>query len=115
MTARAADTENTTTSPWWNGPEMSSGKNTRPVRTCRDATGKVASTPFADNRCCKGFTPSTAANKDETGGRAPISCATLPGTLLLMRPCVSVCGSVLASPAIMRLKNTPIDSAVPEF
>ncbi len=25
---------NTTSRPWWNGPEMSAGKNSRPVSTC---------------------------------------------------------------------------------
>lgn len=94
---------------------MSSGKNTRPVRTARLVAGKAASTPFADSRCCKGFTPSTAANNEETGGKVPISRATVPGTPWCMSPPVRVCGRVLASPAIMRLKKTPIDSAVPEF
>ena len=37
------------------------------------------------------------------------------GDALLLRPLVSVCGRLLASPAIISEKKTPIESAVPEF
>ena len=37
------------------------------------------------------------------------------GTPWACRPAVSVVGRRLASPAIMREKNTPIETAVPEF
>jgi len=45
----------------------------------------------------------------------PICCAIAWGTPWCCRPAVSVFGRLLASPAIMSEKNTPIDSAVPEF
>ena len=56
-----------------------------------------------------------AANRDETGGRLPICAATCWGTPCWARPPVRVRGRVLARPAIIREKNTPIDSEVPEF
>jgi hypothetical protein len=62
-----------------------------------------------------GIGPSTAANRDETGGREPTWWATAAGTPWLVRPLVSVLGRLAASPAIISEKNTPIDRAVPEF
>src|ERR1700734_2536401 len=56
-----------------------------------------------------------AANRDETGGRLPICAATWWLTPCWARPLVSVRGRALARPAIIREKNTPIDSEVPEF
>src|ERR1700689_653833 len=56
-----------------------------------------------------------AANRDETGGSLPICAATWWLTPCWTRPLVRVCGSALARPAIIREKNTPIDSEVPEF
>src|ERR1700723_1336646 len=56
-----------------------------------------------------------AANRDETGGRAPICAATWWETPCRARPVVRVRGRALARPAIIREKNTPIDSEVPEF
>src|SRR4029077_17501690 len=54
-------------------------------------------------------------NSDDTGGSDP-TCAAAPcGTPWRTRPLVSDCGRVLASPAIISEKNTPIDRAVPEF
>ena len=55
------------------------------------------------------------ANSDDTGGREPIWCATACGTPYCSRPRVIVVGKLAASPAIISEKNTPIDSAVPEF
>ncbi len=49
------------------------------------------------------------------GGSEPICWARLCATPWPCRPLVSVFGRVLASPAIMSEKNTPIDRAVPEF
>ena len=62
-----------------------------------------------------GFTPSTDANSDDTGGSDPACAATLCGTPFRTRPLVSDWGRLLASPAIIREKNTPMDRAVPEF
>ena len=45
----------------------------------------------------------------------PTWCASAAGTPCCCRPLVSVFGRLLASPAIISEKNTPIDSAVPEF
>src|ERR1700684_2317815 len=56
-----------------------------------------------------------AANRDDTGGRPPIWAATRWLTPCWARPLVRVRGRALAKPAIMREKNTPIDSEVPEF
>ena len=94
---------------------MSSGKNSRPVRICWLAAGRVASTWPDASRCCTGLTPSTAANSEDTGGSEPIWWATACGTPCCSRPPVSVFGKLPASPAIISEKNTPIDSAVPEF
>src|SRR5689334_11301602 len=62
-----------------------------------------------------GFTPSSAANRDETGGRPPICAATWGETPCWARPLVRVPGREPARPPIMREKNTPIDREVPEF
>ena len=94
---------------------MSPGKNSRPVRSCRLAAGRVDSTWPDASRCCTGLTPSTAANSDDTGGSEPIWWAAAYGTPCWVRPSVSVFGKVAASPAIISEKNTPIDRAVPEF
>jgi hypothetical protein len=94
---------------------MSPGKNSRPVRSCRLAAGRVDSTWPDANRCCTGLTPSTAANSDDTGGSEPIWWAAAYGTPCWVRPSVSVFGKVAASPAIISEKNTPMDRAVPEF
>ena len=94
---------------------MSSGKNSRSVRVCRAAAGRPARPPRAASRWPSGFTPRTAANSDDTGGRAAIWCATPGATPCWRRPLASVTGRRLASPAIMTEKNTPIDNAVPEF
>ena len=83
--------------------------------TRRAAAGRAASAPAAASRCWIGLTPSTAANRDDTGG-SDAACAAAPcGTPYRTRPLVSDCGRLLASPAIMREKNTPMDRAVPEF
>ena len=39
--ARMIDAPNTTVNPWWNGPEMRLGKNSRPVRVCAWAAGSA--------------------------------------------------------------------------
>jgi hypothetical protein len=106
---------NTTTRPWWNGPEISAGKNRLPVMVRWAEAESVGSTRLAASRCCSGFTPRTAANSDETGGRVPTWCAIPCGTPSRCRPPVSVLGRVLARPAIISEKNAPMDSAVPEF
>ena len=115
IAASPVATAKTMTRPWWKGPDISDGKNSLPVSTCWLVAGKVARTPDTARRCCTGFTPSTAANSEDTGGSAPMCWATACGTPCACRPCVSVRGSVLASPAIISEKKTPIESAVPEF
>ena len=50
-----------------------------------------------------------------TGGRFATFSAVAAGTPCACRPAVKVSGSERASPATIREKNTPIDSAVPEF
>jgi hypothetical protein len=62
-----------------------------------------------------GFTPRTAANSHDTGGSEPIWWATPDGTPWCCSPLAIVFGRLLASPAIMTEKNTPMDTAVPEF
>src|SRR5579875_1904230 len=62
-----------------------------------------------------GLTPSTVANSDDTGGSDPMWAAAVWLTPWAWRPWVMVCGSRAASPAIIREKKAPMDSAVPEF
>jgi hypothetical protein len=51
----------------------------------------------------------------DTGGSAPILAASACGTPCATRPWVSVCGSDPASPAMISVKKTPIDSTIAEF
>ena len=67
------------------------------------------------SRCDTGLTPSTAANSEDTGGSAPTWWATECGTPWCTRPAVRVWGRLVASPAIISEKKTPMESAVPEF
>src|SRR4029079_3971782 len=62
-----------------------------------------------------GFSPSTAANSEDTGGSVPAWWATCAGTPCASSPRVSVSGSVRDRPAIISEKKTPIESAVPVF
>jgi hypothetical protein len=94
---------------------MTSGKNVVPVRVWRLAAGSDDSAPVGVSRCWTGFSPSTAANSDDTGGNDATWCATPAGTPCCFRAPASDAGRRLASPAIMSEKNTPIDRAVPEF
>jgi hypothetical protein len=105
----------TTPRPWWNGPAIRCGKNARPVRTWRFADESELSDCWLDSGCAIGFSPSKAQNKDDTGGSLPIWCAAGAGTPCCSRPWVNVIGKVDARPAIIREKNTPMESAVPEF
>src|SRR6516225_6762558 len=114
-TDSAAETPNTTIRPVWNGPDSRLGKNSRPVSSARLAAGSLASTPVGASRCPTGFTPSTDANSEDTGGRVAIWWATPDGTPTLVRPPLSVDGSVLDRPAIISVKTTPMDTAVPEL
>src|ERR1700727_621469 len=91
------------------------GKNWCPVRTAWLAGGRVARTWVEDSRCATGLTPNTAANRDDTGGSEPTWWATAGATPCATRPLVSVWGRLVASPAIMSEKNTPMESAVPVF
>jgi hypothetical protein len=70
--ARPAPVAKTMARPWWNGAEIRPGKNSRPVRVCRAGAGSAASAPLSASRCRTGFTPSSAANSEDTGGRAPM-------------------------------------------
>src|ERR1700722_10645236 len=56
-----------------------------------------------------------AENRDETGGGPAIWVGTWWLHVGWTGPLARVCGSALARPAIIREKNTPIDSEVPEF
>src|ERR1700758_3033562 len=56
-----------------------------------------------------------AANTGDTGGRGAIEVAVAGGRPGAVRPAVSVCGSVLARPAISSEKKMPMDSDMPEF
>jgi hypothetical protein len=67
MRPSAAETAKTRTRPSWNGPEMRPGKNSRPVSRLLFAGVSDDSAPYRDSRCCTGFTPSMAANREETG------------------------------------------------
>jgi hypothetical protein len=113
--ARAAPKPKTTTRPSWNGPEIRPGKNSRPVSVCCCAVVSVDRVPVGASRCWIGLTPSWAANRVDTGGSAPTCAATSAGTPCCCRPAVSVCGRLLASPAIISEKKTAIETAVPEF
>jgi len=83
--ASEAAATNTTTRPWWNGAEMSAGKNSRPVSTRWLAAGSADSAWACASRCCTGLTPSTVANRDDTGagsrsgGRRRAGRRTAPG------------------------------------
>jgi hypothetical protein len=50
ITPRAAETANTRTRPSWNGPEMRSGKNSRPVSRFLSAGVSGDSAPYRDSR-----------------------------------------------------------------
>jgi hypothetical protein len=50
ITPKAAETANTTTSPLWNGPEMRSGKNARPVSRSLFVGVSGDSAPYCDSR-----------------------------------------------------------------
>src|ERR1700690_266283 len=67
--ARPAARAKTITRPWWNGPEMRWGKNSRPVTTCRAVFERAERAWLAARRCWRGFTPRVAAKRDDTGGR----------------------------------------------
>src|ERR1700733_11864511 len=56
-----------------------------------------------------------AANTVDTGGRWPMLVAVASGTPWAVRPGISALGSVLARPAIISEKKTPIDRDMPEF
>lgn len=92
------------------GKERLTGER-RPVAS----TGSVSSRPFDPSRCPIGLLPRNAANSVLTGGSVATRVASAAGTDWACSPADSVCGSELARPAIIREKNTPIDSAVPEF
>ncbi len=53
--------------------------------------------------------------EDETGGSPATWDAKWAGTPCCWSPVVRLAGSVLASPAIIREKKTPMETAVPEF
>ena len=67
------------------------------------------------SRCATGFSPSTAANIDDTGGRLATCWATACETPCSCRPASNCPGRLVARPAIISEKNTPIESAVPVF
>ena len=104
----------TTTSPEWNGPEISPGKNDWPVSSAALSAGSVPITS-GPSSCCTGFTPRNAANTLPTGGSAVARATASAGTPAAARPEPSVEGSDRASPAMSSEKNTPIDSTVPAF
>jgi hypothetical protein len=114
-TDRAAETPNTTIRPLWNGPDSRLGKNSRPVTARWLAAGNFASTPVGASRCWIGFTPRTDANSDATGGSVATWWATPDGTPSRVSPLVKVDGRLLDRPAIISVKTTPMDTAVPEF
>src|SRR5487761_1618275 len=109
-----AETANTTIRPLWNGPASRLGKNERPVSAAWLDAGSRERMP-GPSRCWTGFTPSTEANSDDTGGRLATWCAALAGTPSLISPPVSVDGSDRDRPTIISVKTTPMDTAVPEF
>src|SRR5262249_42956119 len=114
-TDSAADTVNTTISPPWNGPCSRLGKNDCPVSAAWLAAGSADSAPVGASRCWIGFTPSTEANSEETGGKVATWCATAAGTPCWVSPRDKADGSAPDSPAIISVNTTPIDTAVPEF
>src|SRR5580700_5076970 len=114
-TDSAVDTPNTTIRPLWNGLASRPGKNSRPVSVAWLAAGSLASTPVGSSRCWIGFTPSTEANSDDTGGSVATWCATEDGTPTLIRPPLNVVGRLLDRPTIISVNTTPMDTAVPEF
>src|SRR6185312_2803798 len=109
--AMAAAAVKTVPSPWWNGSMISRGKNSVPVRVAASAAGRPASVA-GPSRCSTGLLPRKAANRVLTGGRWATPSAVAAGTPYACSPVVSVSGSEWASPATIREKNTPIDSAV---
>lgn len=106
---------NTITSPWWNGAEINSGKNRRPVNVAILSAGSVFASPALDSRCSIGLLPRKAANNVLTGGRFASCVAAEAGTPFAVNPFVSVAGRLVAKPAIIKEKNTPMDNAIPEF
>lgn len=69
-TDRPVATLNTTMSPSWKGAAMSFGKKSVPVKICWWAGESDDRAPVGPSRCDTGFSPSTAANSDDTGGSA---------------------------------------------
>ncbi len=62
-----------------------------------------------------GLLPRNVAKSVLTGGRDAACSAAPVGTSCAWSPWLSVWGSEDASPDTIREKNTPMDSAVPEF
>ena len=76
----------------------------------------MGSAPLGASRCSTGFSPRTAANSDDTGGRRADLVRDVGGHALLPQARGQrVRAACSASPAIISEKKTPIDSAVPEF
>ena len=100
--------------PFINGPDMSDGKNVLPVKYETFAAGNAAKA-LAGTKCEIGLYPKNAANKLETGGVMEICVARLVEIFCATKPVFNVCGRVDESPKIIRLKNMPIESTMPEF
>ena len=115
-TASAIDTPNTTIRPWWNGPEIRCGKNSRPVMVCRFVGRQVRQHAGRREQVLERVDAEHRGEqrRHRRQRRRPAARrrAARPAPA---GPLVSACGRLCASPAIISEKNTPIDSAVPEF
>ena len=114
--ASAIETPKTTVRPWWKGPEMRCGKNSRPVITARFCGRKVL------QRACRGEQVLQRVDAEDRREqrrhrrqRADVLRGGVRHALLPAAPGRARRAGVRARPATISEKNTPIDSAVPEF
>src|ERR1700730_822566 len=99
--------------PCMNGLEMRCGKKLRPVTLACAAGDSVLS--LVPSSVFIGLYPRNAAKSSATGGRWEMAVADRWSSPCPTSPALRVWGRVDARPTIIMLKNSPMDSTMPEL